>query len=148
MTILQIEYFVEIVKCGSFTKAAEKLFITHQALSIQIQALEKELGIPLFDRSNRRKIALLEYGEILYKVWEPMIEQHRKAVEEAQILYDKEKNTLRVGVLGVPYIRKMTIPVISRYAEKHNQKPVFVVDTPERLLSRLDSGEMAEVDLR
>ena len=62
MTILQIEYFIEIVKSGSFTKAAEKLYVTHQALSLQIQALEKELGMPLFDRSNRRKLILEESG--------------------------------------------------------------------------------------
>ncbi|MDO4206170.1 MAG: LysR family transcriptional regulator, partial [Lachnospiraceae bacterium] len=54
MTFLQIEYFIEIVRSGSFTRAAEKLFVTHQALSLQIQAMEKELGMPLFDRSNRK----------------------------------------------------------------------------------------------
>ena len=142
MTILQIEYFIEIVKSGSFTKAAEKLFVTHQALSLQIQALEKELGMPLFDRSNRRKLTLEESGEILYRAWTPSLEAHRAAIREAKDHFEGQMKTLRIGVQDSPRIRELSIQIISEYIKKNNLKPEFIVGEPETLLSKLDSGEL------
>ena len=142
MTILQIEYFIEIVKSGSFTKAAEKLFVTHQALSLQIQALEKELGMPLFDRSNRRKLTLEESGEILYRAWTPILEAHRAAIREAKDYFEGQMKTLRIGVQDSPRIRELSIQIISEYIKKNNLKPEFIVGEPETLLSKLDSGEL------
>jgi len=66
MDIKQIVYFVAVVETGSFSLAAEELYISQSSLSKQIIALEKELGIKLFDRS-KRKIALTEAGEMLHK---------------------------------------------------------------------------------
>lgn len=50
----QIKYFCTIVEEGSFTEAAEKCFISQSAISQQIQSLEKELGVKLIKRENRR----------------------------------------------------------------------------------------------
>ncbi len=50
MKRMQLEYFVRIVEEKSFTKAAEKLFISQPALSKSIRALEAELGVTLFKR--------------------------------------------------------------------------------------------------
>jgi len=66
MDIKQIEYFVSIVDTGSFSLAAEELYISQSSLSKQIIALEKELGVKLFDRS-KRKIALTEAGIMFHK---------------------------------------------------------------------------------
>jgi len=66
MDIKQIEYFASIAETGSFSKAAEELYISQSSLSKQIIALEKELGVKLFDRSKRR-IALTEAGKMFHK---------------------------------------------------------------------------------
>lgn len=50
MKLIQLEYFVRIVEEQSFTKAAEKLFISQPALSKAIQSMEKELKVSLFSR--------------------------------------------------------------------------------------------------
>lgn len=142
MTFLQIEYFIEIVRSGSFTRAAEKLFVTHQALSLQIQAMEKELGMPLFDRSNRKKLALAESGEILYQAWVPLLESHRAAIREAKDHYEEQMKTLYIGVQDSPRIRELSIQVISEYIKRKNLKPEFIVGEPENLLSRLNAGEL------
>lgn len=142
MTILQIEYFIEIVKSGSFSKAAENLFISHQALTLQIQALEKELGFALFDRSNKRKLKLLESGEILYRAWTPLLDAHQKAVQNARRSYEGQMPILRVGVQDVPKVREETISVISEYIKSNNMKPEFMVGSPEPLLGSLDKGEL------
>jgi DNA-binding transcriptional LysR family regulator len=63
MDILQIQYFLSIVETGSFSAAADEHFISQSSLSKKIMALEKELGVPLFDRS-KRKIFLTDAGEV------------------------------------------------------------------------------------
>lgn len=66
MDIRQIENFVAVVETGSFSLAAEELYVSQSSLSKQIIALEKELEVKLFDRSKRR-IALTEAGKLFYK---------------------------------------------------------------------------------
>lgn len=53
MTLQQLSYIAEISKCGSISRAARKLFLSQSAISASVSALEEELGIRLFDRSNR-----------------------------------------------------------------------------------------------
>ncbi len=65
----QIKYFQAVVRCGSFTEAAQECYISQSAISQQIQALEQELGIKLLDRKNR-KFSVTPAGEYFYKkVW-------------------------------------------------------------------------------
>jgi len=52
-SIRQLRYFVEIAECGSFSAAAERLYIAQSALSRQIKELEQHLGTPLFERTAR-----------------------------------------------------------------------------------------------
>ena len=49
----QLRYFVEIAECGSFSAAAERLFVAQSALSRQIKELENQLQTPLFERTAR-----------------------------------------------------------------------------------------------
>lgn len=53
MNIVQLEHFVEVVRCSSFTKAATKRFTSPQALSKAVADLEKELGARLIEKSGR-----------------------------------------------------------------------------------------------
>ena len=62
MEIRQIQYFLSIVEIGSFSAAADEHYISQSSLSKKIIALEKELGVFLFDRS-KRKVSLTEAGD-------------------------------------------------------------------------------------
>ena len=53
MTFQQLRYIVEISKCGSINKAAQKLFLSQSGISTAVRELEEELGIKFFVRSNR-----------------------------------------------------------------------------------------------
>ena len=64
--IRQIQFFLSIVDTGSFSAAADEHFISQSSLSKKIIALEKELGVPLFDRS-KRKVFLTDAGEAFLK---------------------------------------------------------------------------------
>ncbi|MBV4452500.1 MULTISPECIES: LysR family transcriptional regulator [Pseudomonas] len=61
----QLRYFVEIVDSGSFSAAAERLFVAQSALSRQIKAMETQLQIALFERTARQP-RLTAAGEALY----------------------------------------------------------------------------------
>ena len=54
MLLKQMKYFITVVDLHSFTEAAEQCFISQSAISQQIKALEKELGVRLFERSKRQ----------------------------------------------------------------------------------------------
>lgn len=64
MDLNQLASFIQVAQEGSFTRAAEKLFLTQPALSFQIKALETELGATLFERRNRQ-IFLTEVGRLV-----------------------------------------------------------------------------------
>ncbi len=68
MTDQQVSCFLEAAKTMSFTKAAENLGLSQQALSRYIATLETELGVPLFVRENTRNISLSEEGKIYFSL--------------------------------------------------------------------------------
>jgi LysR family transcriptional regulator, low CO2-responsive transcriptional regulator len=69
----QIRAFVATVKLGTLSRAAESLYLSQPSISLQLQALERELGVELLQRS-RRRINLTDAGEALYELARPMIE--------------------------------------------------------------------------
>ena len=77
MTLSQMNYILEIYRCGSMNKAAQNLFISQSAISSAIRETEEELGIRIFLRSNRG-IALTDDGRELVTQITPIVEQSRK----------------------------------------------------------------------
>ena len=63
----QLDIFLCVADCGSFTKAADKLCLTQPAVSNQIKAIENEFEVKIFDR-KMRALTLTPEGEILYKL--------------------------------------------------------------------------------
>ena len=102
MEFKQVECFLEIVKTGSFTAAADELYITQSCVSKYIFALEKELGFPLFDR-NKRKIAITQAGEIFLKHARNLHSDYQSMLAELS----QYKTT--------PYFSILAIPVIAQY---------------------------------
>ena len=79
MEIRQIQYFLSIVETGSFSEAADEHYISQSSLSKKIIALEKELGVSLFDRSKRQVFltvageAFLEHARKINVAYKAMI---------------------------------------------------------------------------
>ena len=63
MEIRQLEYFLAVSDTGSFTRAAERLYVSQPAVTNAIRSLEEELGIQLFDR-NQKLVSLTAEGQI------------------------------------------------------------------------------------
>lgn len=95
-TLDQLKILQTISSQGSFKKAAEKLYITQPAVSLQIQNLEKQLNTALFYR-DKRKARLTETGQLLVKYCDRILnlcEETCRAIDELQTL---ESGTLIIG---------------------------------------------------
>ena len=65
--------FCQTVRLGSVSRAAEALFVSQPAITLQLQALERELGVTLFERSGRR-LAPSREGQLLFEMSQPLVE--------------------------------------------------------------------------
>jgi DNA-binding transcriptional LysR family regulator len=103
MEIRQIQYFLSVVETGSFSAAADEHYISQSSLSKVIIALEKELGVPLFDRS-KRKVFLTPAGETFLEHARKLVADYKDMVVEL----DGYKSTLDSFSIA-------TIPVLTQY---------------------------------
>ena len=87
MTFQQLEYVVEISKCGSINKAAQKLFLSQSGISTAVRELEQELGIRIFARSNRGVEFTQEGKEFLSYAVSLLEQKHR-----VESLYGESRN--------------------------------------------------------
>ncbi len=76
----QLRAFCQVVKTGSITEAAELLFLSQPTITLQIQALERELNVTLFERSGP-KITMTPPGVVLYELAQPLLEGIEKLPE-------------------------------------------------------------------
>lgn len=142
MTFLQLEYFIEVASCMSFSKAAQNMFVSHQALSTQIKALEKELGMELFDRRNKRSLKLNESGKILLEAWTPIVEANKQAISRATAVAEEAEKIIRVGIQNVDQTRDAAFGFVNALMREKDFNAEFVVDAPSKLLYKLDNGEI------
>lgn len=104
MTFDQLEAFLAAVRSDTFFDAAESLHLTQSTLSKQIIRLEKELDLPLFDRSGRSAV-LTDAGRAFYEEAQVLITQYRHARARMQSLRTQSLSALRLG----------TLPILSQY---------------------------------
>lgn len=102
MELKQVTYFLTVAELGSFSAAADHLYISQSSLSKQIMALEKELGIELFDRS-KRNIVLTEAGATFRK-------HAQRLNDEYKVMLANLKEYKRAPSLSI-----VAIPVIAQY---------------------------------
>ncbi|MDU9024456.1 LysR substrate-binding domain-containing protein [Pseudomonas corrugata] len=86
-------FFEAVARTGSFTQAAQELFITQSAVSKQVKKLEENLGFPLFTRKHRG-VVLTDPGRALYEGVQPALESFRETVQRVRKWYDQ--NTISV----------------------------------------------------
>ncbi len=141
MTITQLKYALAIAEHKNFTKAAEKCFVTQPTLSTQIQKLEDELDVLIFDRS-KKPIELTDVGrKIVY--------QARNIVNEAdriQDIVDQQKGFIggefRLGV--IPTIMPTLLPMfLNNFIKKYPKVKLKIEElTTEDIMTRLSDGHL------
>lgn len=105
MTITQLEYVVAVATYKSFVAAADKCFVTQPTLSMQIQKLEDELGIKLFDR-NKHPIAITAMGEAIVAQAQVVLAECEKVHELIQNQQNTVSGSFKFAVIPTiaPYI--------------------------------------------
>ncbi|GAB3005773.1 LysR family transcriptional regulator [Saccharothrix stipae] len=91
-----LRYFVAVAEHLSFTRAAERLFVSQPALSRQIRQLEADLKVPLFERTSR-EVRLTNAGEALLPVARDLIADWQTAQRTARGIAAAESRVLRIG---------------------------------------------------
>ena len=126
MEIKQVQYFLAVAEAGSFSIAADDLYISQSSLSKQIIALEKELDIQLFDRS-KRKISLTEAGKIFLKHAFHFNETHKAMLTE---IGEHKKTIASLSIAAIPVIAQYGIT--SYLAKFKTAYPSIVINLEER----------------
>ena len=144
-----MRYFTAVVDCGSFTEAAERCYISQSAISQQIQALEKELGVELLRRENRR-FAMTAAGESFYVRSKAILEQADAMVQEVKRLGADRELRLRIGYLR-GYSGLELHQAVAEFSRRYPEVAISIVNgTHEELynLLRLDGADLVFNDQR
>ena len=113
----QIRYFQAVVRCDSFTLAAEECHISQSAISQQIKTLEQELGFQLIERQNRR-FDLTPAGEYFYKKSLILVADYDRLVQDAHRISQQDNTVLHIGYLK-SYSGGVIQNAVARFSEKY-----------------------------
>ena len=97
MEIRQLEYFVSVVETNSFTKAAEKQYVSQPCITHSIRKLEEELGFELFDRSQK-KSPLTDEGKRFYLRACNLLNELRDTMTEMNELRNLSRGTINLAI--------------------------------------------------
>ncbi|MFW3517296.1 LysR substrate-binding domain-containing protein [Staphylococcus caprae] len=98
MKIIQLEYFLAIVKYNSFTKASNFLHISQPSLTATIKKMEADLGYDLFMRTTK-DIKITEKGIQFYKYATQLVQEYRSTVEKMYDLNITSEPRIKMGIL-------------------------------------------------
>ncbi len=141
MTISQLEYVLAVAKYQNFTEAAKHSFVTQPTLSMQIQKLEEELDIKIFNR-KKKPIALTPIGE-------KIVEQAKTIVSESKRMndiVDQQKGYIggdfRLGI--IPTIIPTLLPMFLKIFIKKYPKVNLIINelTTEEIVKQLSNGNL------
>lgn len=113
MNIRDLKYAVAVAELGHFGRAAEHCGITQPALSGQIKKLEQDLGVPLFERTNRT-VRVTPVGALVVEQARAVLAQVAQIEETAKAHLDPLSGTLRLGMITTigPYLTPALLPSV------------------------------------
>lgn len=141
MTITQLYYVLAVAEHKNFTKAAEKCFVTQPTLSMQIQKLEDQLDVQIFDRS-KKPIELTEVGQ-------KIVNQAKNIVNEAdriKDIVDQQKGFIggefKLGI--IPTIMPTLLPMfLKNFVKKYPKVKLKIEElTTDEIIQRIGEGHL------
>lgn len=136
----QLKTFIQVADDGSFTRAAEKLYITPASVMKQMNSLEEHIGVKLFIRSNQG-IRLTPPGKVFYKESLKMIQLSDKAVSKVREIAGAQKRILRIGtsLLNPCHIFFQLWKTINEKSSEYQLKIVTFEDNHTNILSTIEN---------
>lgn len=141
MTITQLYYVLAVAEHQNFTKAAEHCFVTQPTLSMQIQKLEDQLDIQIFDR-GKKPIELTDVGK-------KIVTQAKNIVNEAnriQDIVDQQKGFIggefKLGIIST--IMPTLLPMfLKTFIKKYPRVKLLIEElTTEEIIQRIEDGHL------
>lgn len=142
MELRHLRYFLAVAEEEHFGRAAERLHIVQPALSMQIKALETELGGPLFIRTSRR-VELTEAGSLLLSEARLMLEQMEHTRLAVQRAIRGETGRVRVGFAGNAIFSGKMITDVRRFRKTHPDAEVTIQEiAPQKQVAAILAGHI------
>lgn len=116
MDIRTLRYFVEVVRQQSFTRAAEKLFVTQPTISKMLKNLEDELNCTLLIRDGR-KLLLTDTGRVVFERGQAILGEFSQLESELSDINHLHKGVLRLGI--PPMVGMLMAEPISRFRQRY-----------------------------
>jgi LysR family transcriptional regulator, hydrogen peroxide-inducible genes activator len=141
MNLRDLKYILALAETRHFGRAAERCFVSQPTLSGQIKKLEAELGVTLFERTNR-SVEITDIGERILHHARLLMEQADAIEQAARAAQDPLAGPLRVGAIPTlsPYLMPLILlPLRARFPRL---KLVLVEEITDMLLRRLQQHEL------
>jgi len=141
VSLRQLRYFAAVARTGHFGAAAEQCAVTQPALSMQIQELEKELGLQLLER-GRKGVALTAGGREIADRATRVLADVRDLADRARHLSGRFSGPFRLGAIPsiAPYLLPQLLPMIRA---RHPDLDLHLRETQtDRLLEELVDGDL------
>lgn len=141
MDIRQIEYFAEVAKHLSFTKAATTLHVSQPSISKAIQNLEAELDVLLFYRSSKQ-LELTDAGQAVLVNALQVLEAFKNLRSELTDLMDLKKGKIRIGIppiVGSEFFSRL----ISQYKDRFPYIEILLTEVGTKMIRQgIEAGEL------
>jgi DNA-binding transcriptional LysR family regulator len=139
LTLRQLEVFEAVARHLSFTRAAEELYLTQPAVSMQVKQLEGVVGLPLYEQLGK-KIHLTEAGRAMHRYSRAIGEQLREAQQLFEELKGIEGGRLRITVATT--VNYFATRLLSTFCQRYKGVRVSLhVTNREHLLRQLETNE-------
>ena len=141
MTLTQLEYIIALDAHRHFVLAAEKCFVTQPTLSMQIQKLEEELGVKIFDRTKQPVIPT-EIGVSIIAQAQTILRESKMVKQLINDQKDIMTGELSIGIIPTlaPYLLP---PLFKRMREKYPQLNLIIKETiTEEVISELKKNRL------
>jgi DNA-binding transcriptional LysR family regulator len=138
-TLRQLQVFEAIVRLGSFTRAAEELFLTQPTVSMQIKKLADSMGLPLFEHVGRN-VSPTEAGLELYESCRRIFETLANFEMKLADLKGIKRGRLRLGVITTA--KYFAPEVLGEFCQKYPGIEVALkVSNRDRVIERINANE-------
>lgn len=140
VNLKSLAYFVEVAKDLSITGAAQRLYLSQQALSLQIQKLERYYGVTLFERQPRFR--LTSAGELLLEGAQKILRENDAIVNSLAEISESHAGTLRIGIPA--YRAAECFPlVMPAFHQRWPHVSLHIEEGPsEEMLQKIYAGEL------
>ena len=141
MTFDQLRYIVALDSERNFVRAAEKCFITQPALTIQIQKLEEELGVIIFDRSKKPLIPT-DIGRLIIEQAKFILQEVDKIRESVKEYRQDLSGELKLGI--IPTLAPYLVPLfINDFLARYPRLEITIIEKQtEAIIAQLKNGDL------